>query len=400
LIISPEVNIMPVYLQHGSIPPKRHTAHKHEPGYRHEGIYYEEVVTTAGFGRAYSIVYHLRPPTRVKHVEPAGDALLQAVTQATLRHHHLKSGGIPVAGDPITGRLPLFFNRDVIMARCRPAQPQQELYRNADADEVLFIHKGRGQLLTMFGVLPIKPFDYVVVPRCTTYRLEFEPDVQPDLLIIEACGAGNIGFPARYLNPDGQFRLGAPFCERDLHGPRETLLIDREQDVTVLIKDGSRLTRYVLASHPFDVVGWDGFVYPFTFNADDFEPITGTIHQPPPIHQTFDAPGFVICTFAPRLLDTHPDAIKVPYAHSNVQADEVLYYVRGKFGSRRGVEESSFTLHPRGIPHGPHPGTIVASRPVTRTDELAVMVDTMHPLSLTQQAMTLDDPQYPLSWLE
>jgi len=176
--------------------------------------------------------------------------------------------------------------------------------------------------------------------------------------------------------------------------------MDREQDVTVLIKDGTRLTRYTLAHHPFDVVGWDGMVYPYTFNADDFEPITGTIHQPPPIHQTFEATGFVVCTFAPRLLDTHPDAIKVPYAHSNVQADEVLYYVRGRFGSRRGVEESSFTLHPRGIPHGPHPGTIVASRSVTRTDELAVMVDTVKPLQLTRQAMEMDDPAYPYSWLE
>ncbi len=397
---------MPPYLQRGSLPRKRHTAHKNEPGYRNEGIYYEEVVTTAGFGRAYSIVYHLRPPTRVRKVEFAGEVAFDVAGEPglrpklPLRHHHLKSGNIPAAGDPIGGRVPLLVNDDVILARCRPAEPQEELYRNADADEVLFVHRGSGQLLTMFGPLPFKPFDYVVVPRCTTYQLQFDPGVQPDLLVIEACGAGSIGFPARYLNPDGQFRLGAPFCERDLHGPRETLMVDREQDVTVLIKDGRRLSRYVLASHPFDVVGWDGFVYPFTFNADDFEPITGTVHQPPPIHQTFDAPGFVVCTFAPRLLDTHPEAIKVPYAHSNVQADEVLYYVRGRFGSRRGVEEASLTLHPRGIPHGPHPGTIVASRPVTRTDELAVMVDTVRPLKLTRQALDLDDPAYPYSWLE
>src|SRR5262249_32717985 len=255
-----------------------------------------------------------------------------------------------------------------------------------------------GTLTSMFGLLPFKPYDYVYVPRCTTYRMDFDAGVQPDLLVIES--PGNIGIPPRYLNPDGQLRLGAPYYERDFHGPRETAVIDKEQDTTVLIKDRQRLTRYTLAHHPFDVAGWDGLVYPFTFNADDFEPITGTIHQPPPIHQTFDAPGFVICTFAPRLLDTHPEAIKVPYAHSNVQADEVLYYVRGKFGSRRGVEEASFTLHPRGIPHGPHPGTIVASRPVSRTDELAVMVDTVRPLLLTRQAMEMDDPNYPYSWLE
>ncbi len=176
--------------------------------------------------------------------------------------------------------------------------------------------------------------------------------------------------------------------------------MDREEDVTVLIKDEARLTRYTLAQHPFDVIGWDGMVYPFTFNADDFEPITGTIHQPPPIHLTFQAPGFVLCTFAPRMLDTHPEAIKVPYAHSNVHADEVLYYVRGNFGSRRGVEKSSITVHPRGIPHGPHPGTILASRSMTRTDELAVMLDTMRPLQITRQALSMDDPGYPQSWLE
>ena len=198
----------------------------------------------------------------------------------------------------------------------------------------------------------------------------------------------------------GRLRLGAPYGERDLHGPREIAPHDVDQETQVLIKDGSRLSRYTLASHPFDVVGWDGMVYPYTFNAQDFEPITGTVHQPPPVHQTFEAPGFVVCTFAPRLLDTHPDAIKVPYAHSNVQADEVLYYVRGRFGSRRGVEESSITLHPRGIPHGPHPGTIAASRDQTRTDELAVMVDTVRPLRLTRQALALDDPTYPLSWID
>jgi homogentisate 1,2-dioxygenase len=284
------------------------------------------------------------------------------------------------------------------MSRCRPAEAQTELFRNADDDEVLFIHKGKGVLSTLFGVLPFKPFDYVVIPRCTTYLIEFDPDIQPDLLIVEASQAVNI--PPRYLNPDGQLKLGAPYSERDLHGPTETLTIDREQETSVLVKDGARLSRYVLKAHPFDVVGWDGMVYPFTFNADDFEPITGTIHQPPPIHQTFEAKGFVLCTFAPRLLDTHPEAVKVPYAHSNVQADEMLYYVRGKFGSRRGVEESSFTLHPRGIPHGPHPGTIVASRQVTRTDELAVMVDTVRPLLLTRQALEIDDPSYPYSWIE
>ncbi len=230
------------------------------------------------------------------------------------------------------------------------------------------------------------------------YHLEFDPsDTPPDMFVVESIG--NVGFPSRYLNPDGQFRLGAPFCERDLHGPTELAVHDSEEPVSICIKDGERWTRYVMAHHPFDVIGWDGLVYPFTFNADDFEPITGAIHQPPPIHQVFQTNGFVLCNFAPRALDHHPDAIKVPYAHSNVESDEILYYVRGHFGSRRGVDESSMTLHPHGIPHGPHPGTIAASRPMTRTDELAVMVDTFRPFKITRQAMELDDPIYPYSWI-
>jgi homogentisate 1,2-dioxygenase len=389
---------MPPYLRLGSIPRKRHIAHRHEPGFRGEGIYYEEVVTVAGFQRAYSIAYHLRPPTRVRKVEPAGSLAMEIVEEPALRHHHLRSGALATAGDPVTGRIPLLVNDEVTLGRCRPAEPQVELYRNAGADELLFVHRGRGTLRTMFGTLPFRPCDYVVIPRCTTYRLEFDPETPLDLLVIEA--AGHLTIPARYLNPDGQLKLGAPFCERDLHGPHEVDPIDREEDVTVLVKDGLRLTRYSLAHHPFDVVGWDGMVYPYTFNADDFEPITGTVHQPPPVQQTFEGAGFVVCTFAPRMLDTHPEAIKVPYAHSNVQADEVLYYVRGRFGSRRGVEEGSFTLHPRGLPHGPHPGTIAASYDLARTDELAVMVDTARPLALTRRALELDDPGYPYSWLE
>jgi homogentisate 1,2-dioxygenase len=389
---------MPPYLKLGSIPRKRHIEHRREGGFRGEGIYYEEVITTAGFGRAYSICYHLRPPTRVKKVEAAGHTEVQLTPEGALRHVHLKSANLPRRGDVVSGRVPLLVNDDVALLRCRPAQAQGELYRNATADEVIFVHRGQGLLHTMLGLVPFKPFDYVVIPRCTTYRMDFDAAVQPDLLIIEA--SNTIEVPKRYLNPDGQLRMGAPYYERDLHGPRELEVIDKEQDTTVLIKDATRLTRYTLASHPFDVVGWDGMTYPFTFNADDFEPITGTIHQPPPIHQTFEATGFVVCTFAPRILDTHPEAVKIPYVHSNIQADEVLYYVRGRFGSRRGVEEASLTLHPRGIPHGPHPGTIVASRPMTRTDELAVMVDTVKPLHLTRQAMELDDPQYPFSWLE
>ena len=389
---------MPPYLKLGSLPPKRHIAHPNKPGYRNEGIHYEEVVTTQGFSRAYSIVYHLRPPTRVKHIEAAGACPLHEMEEQSLRHHHFKTKDMPRGGDPVLDRTVLLFNADVTLSRSRPTKPQSELYRNAAADEILFVHRGSGHLLSMFGKLPFKPFDYVVIPRGTAYLLNFDDVNAAELFVIET--PHSVGVPPRYLNPDGQLRLGAPYYERDFHGPIDLVVIDREDDVPIMIKDGSRLTRYVLANHPFDVVGWDGLVYPYTFNADDFEPITGTIHQPPPIHQTFETKGFVVCTFAPRMLDTHPEAIKVPYAHSNVDSDEVLYYVRGRFGSRRGVEESSITLHPRGIQHGPHPGTIVASRPMTRTDELAVMVDTFQPLKLTKQAMQMDDPNYPYSWME
>ena len=337
---------MPPYLRLGSIPRKRHIAHPNVPGFKGEGLHYEEVVGLSGFSRAYSLVYHLRPPTRVVRLEPAGTVTLD-LAETALRHHHLKTRSIPRAGDPVTGRMPILANDEVILSRCRPEQEQAELFRNADADEIVFVHSGRGVLHTHFGLLPFRPLDYVVIPRCTTYRLNFEAGASPDLLVIEATGI--VSIPARYVNPDGQIRLGAPYSERDFHGPRELAVVNREEETTVLIKDGRRLTRYTLASHPFDVIGWDGMLYPYTFNAEDFEPITGTVHQPPPVHQTFEAPGFVVCTFAPRMLDTHPEAIKVPYAHSNVQSDEVLYYVKGRSGAARGrgiVDDAPPAGHP------------------------------------------------------
>ena len=389
---------MPQYLQRGTLPPKRHTELPREPGFLGEGICYEEVISTEGFSRAYSIAYHLRPPTRVSRIEPLPDLPEPVAANLPLRHVHLATAGLGRAGDVVSGRVPMFFNADVMIARCRPTAQQRVDYRNARDDEVLFIHRGSGRLETMFGPLPFRPLDYLVIPKCTTWRLEFDDPSTADLLVIEA--HGTIRFPARYLNADGQFRLGAPLCERDLRGPGEPRPIDAEGEHPILVRDGRRLVRYVMPHHPCDVVGWDGKVYPFAFNADDFEPLTGRIHQPPPIHQTFEGPGFVICTFAPRMLDTDPRAVKVPYAHSNVESDEVLYYVRGQFGSRRGVDVGSFTLHPHGIPHGPHPGTIVASRAADRTDELAVMVDTFRPLRVAQDAIACDRPDYPFSWME
>lgn len=389
---------MPPYIQRGKIPPKRHTELPHVPGFLEEGICYEEVISTEGFSRAYSIAYHLRPPTRVLEIENAPSFPSPQCAALPLRHVHLKTGALGRRGDIIDGRCPMFFNSDVSISRCRPARQQEVFYRNAQDDEVVFVHHGSGTLDSMFGKVRFRPFDYLVIPKCVTYRIEFDHIEAADLLVLEA--HGTIRFPGRYLNPDGQFRLGAPLSERDLRGPDELSAADEEGEFPILVKDGERMTRYVMAHHPFDVVGWDGMVYPFALNADDFEPITGRIHQPPPIHQTFQGPGFVVCTFAPRMLDTDPRAIKVPYAHSNVESDEVLYYVRGQFGSRRGVDLGSLTLHPHGIPHGPHPGTIVASRGVQWTDELAVMVDTFRPLHVAQSAIIFDQPDYPFSWIE
>jgi len=391
---------MPNYMHFGDIPQKRHTRldRNANSSFKQEGIAYEHVITTAGFNRAYSIMYHLRPPTRVKKIESAGEWKIQEANEQQLRHYHLRSNQLPRAGDPIRGRVPLMLNADVTCYRCRPSQNQQMLYRNGAADEVIFVFHGGGVLESAYGLLDYREGDYIVIPRGTTYRLVPKRVADDDHLILEAEGAVRV--PPKYLNRDGQIKLGAPYSERDLHGPREPLTIDKEEDTEILVKDGARLTRYVMANHPFDAIGWDGFIYPYTFNVDDFEPITGTVHQPPPVQQTFEAKGFVICTFAPRYLDHHPRAIKVPYVHSNVEADEVLFYVRGNFGSRKGIESGSLSLHPRGVPHGPHPGTIMKSMNETRTEELAVMFDTDQPLRLTTQALDLDDPHYPLSWMD
>ncbi|MGH7180170.1 MAG: homogentisate 1,2-dioxygenase, partial [Tepidisphaeraceae bacterium] len=372
---------MPFYMKLGEIPRKRHIKlpRDSQNSFLKEGLAYEHVVTTAGFDRAYSIMYHLRPPTRIRKVELAGHMVPEAAPEMALRHHHIKSFDLPRSGDPVRGRVPSLFNEDVTAWRARPAQQQAVLFRNGGADEVIFVHAGKGTLETPYGRLPYREMDYIVIPRGTTYRLVADDINREDYLILESHAPVRI--PRKYLNPDGQLMLGAPYYHRDFHGPSELLAIDKEEDTEILVKDGPRLTKTIVAQHPFDVVGWDGLIYPFTFNAMDFEPLTGTVHLPPPYQQTFEVKGFVICTFAPRYLDHHPEAIKVPYVHSNVEADEVLFYARGNFGSRKGISSGSISHHPSGIPHGPHPGTIVASRPMTRTDELAVMVDTIRPLS-------------------
>jgi homogentisate 1,2-dioxygenase len=393
---------MPHYIRIGRTPAKHHIRFPRDAAasYKGEGLHYEHIVTTEGFDRAYSILYHLKPPTRVKAVELVREWAPRAAAPSPLRHHHLRSAGLPRSGDPYTGRVPLMFNQDMICSRCRPATAMAggfDFYRNGQFDDIIFVWSGGGWLESSFGRQRYRADDYIVIPRGTTYRLVPDDIAREDYLVLES--SHPVRIPARYLQPEGQIRMGAPYSERDFHGPSELAPDDAEGDYAVLLKDRSRLTRVVLASHPFDVVGWDGYLYPFTFNANDFEPITGTVHLPPPIHQTFEIRGYVVCTFAPRWLDHHPEAIRVPWAHDNTEADEVLFYVRGQFGSRRGVEPGSFTLHPQGIPHGPHPGTTLKSLGAQRTEELAVMFDTQFPLQLTEDALALDDPAYPLSWL-
>lgn len=391
---------MPFYMKLGEVPRKRHIKLPRENGnsFLGEGIAYEHVVTTAGFDRAYSIMYHLRPPTRTKKVELVGHMKPETAPERPLKHAHFKTQDLPRQGDPIRGRVPLLFNEDVICWRSRPSENQKTLYRNGGAEEVIFIFDGKGIFESQYGKLPYRQYDYIVVPRGTTWRIVPEDVKREDYLILESHGPVRI--PARYLNPDGQLKMGAPYYERDFHGPVQLDPADREEESEILVKDGTRLTRTIMASNPLDVIGWDGFIYPYTFNALDFEPLTGTVHLPPPYQQTFECKGFVICTFAPRYLDHHPEAIKVPYVHSNVEADEVLFYVKGNFGSRKGVSIGSISHHPSGIPHGPHPGTIMASMPVQRTEELAVMFDTERPLLTTPEATKIEDPNYAYSWME
>src|SRR6266700_684915 len=346
---------MPYYQKLVEIPRKHHIwFHRNgaTPTFKNEGIAYEHVITTEGFNEAYSIMYHLRPPTRVRNVKLLKSEELKKATDSPLRHHHLKTANIPRKGDLYTGRVPILFNQDVVAYRSRPekAYDKFQYYRNGGADEIIFVFKGGGTLESVFGKQRYRAEDYIVIPRGITYRLVPDKVEEEDYLILESVGPVRI--PQRYLNKEGQIKMGSPYSERDLHGPTEVLATDKERDTEILVKDGPRWTQVTMAHHPFDVVGWDGYVYPFTFNAQDFEPITGTVHQPPPIHQTFEIRGYVVCTFAPRMLDTHPEAVKIPWVHDNVEADEVLFYVRGNFGSRRGIEPASITLHPRGIPRG------------------------------------------------
>ncbi|HEX4011383.1 MAG TPA: homogentisate 1,2-dioxygenase [Solirubrobacteraceae bacterium] len=379
------------YEQRGRIPAKRHVA------FREEGrLLTEEVMGFEGFSGNESILYHLQTPCRVSELGSFAAIERDEWVPAAHAHRLFDTRTMAAGGDPVMGRRVLMYNDDVEIAICRPDAPQGYFFRNGEGDEVVFVHEGEGELETQFGTLPYRAHDYIVIPRGTTYR--FRP--QGEQLWLTFFTPGEIETPNRYRNRYGQLLEHAPFSHRDFHPPGE-LVVHREpgeHELIVRVRGGYQ--RYGLDYHPLDVVGWDGFVYPYTFNVDDFEPIAGRVHMPPPVHQTFQGPNFVICSFCPRMLDWEADAIPIPYNHSNLQSEEMIYYVSGDFGSRRGVDVGSITLHPSGLPHGPAPGLAEKSIGQRFTSELAVMCDTFRPLRLTPLCQALDDGRYALSWAQ
>jgi len=380
------------YVKLGEIPRKRHTQFRKPDG----GLYAEQVFGTKGFSGIASILYHAHLPTQVAAYKALGDLRPQTLDEEPLRHRHLKTQHFQPQGDPVSGRVPLMVNEDVSLGLCRPVEAMDYFYKNGDGDDLLFVHQGHGQLETMFGTLPYREGDYLIVPRGTIYRV-VPGSAETTMLVIES-NASTIEPPRRYRNEYGQLEEHAPYCERDIRVPETLAFHDEAGRHEVRVKARGRLTAYYYDFHPLDVVGWDGYLYPWAFNIADFEPVTGSVHQPPPTHQTFEAHNFVVCSFVPRMLDYHPDAVPIPYNHSNLDSDEVLYYANGNFASRRGIEQGSMTLHPSGIPHGPQPGAVEASLGKTRTEELAVMLDTFRPLRMTKAARALEDDDYPFSW--
>ncbi|HEY1014915.1 MAG TPA: homogentisate 1,2-dioxygenase [Herpetosiphonaceae bacterium] len=384
---------MPFYHKLGTIPHKRHVQFRRPDG----SLYREQVMGTKGFSGIESILYHNYPPTAILAVEDLGLVETPLEEPGALRHRHFKTSQMTTGGDPISGRRMLLANSDVRMGIVMPTEEQRYFYRNGEGDELLFVHEGEGVLETSFGLLPYRRGDYLVIPIGTTYRVN-TGGAATKMLVLET--TGELTTPKRYRNEHGQLLEHSPFCERDIRVPVELQPHDERGEFAVHVRAHGRLTKHVLDHHPLDVVGWDGYLYPYALNIEDFEPITGRIHQPPPVHQTFAGPNFVVCSFVPRMFDYHPQAIPAPYNHSNVESDEVLYYVEGNFMSRRGVELGSITLHPSGMPHGPHPGTAEASIGKPATEELAVMVDTFRPLSIAREALPLEDPKYTYSWIE
>jgi homogentisate 1,2-dioxygenase len=380
------------YERRGRLPAKRHVA------FRENGtLLTEEVMGFEGFSGNESILYHLWSPCRVTGIERFEQIEREEWVPDGHAHHLFDTRRIEPLGDPVRGRRLLMWNEDVELAICRPDADQDYFFRDGEGDEVIFVHEGAGELETAFGTLSYRPHDYIVIPRGTTHR--FRP-ARAEALHLTFQTPGEIETPDRYRNRYGQLLEHAPYSHRDFHAPQELRTHrDRgEYELVVRVRGGYQ--HYTLDYHPLDVVGWDGYVYPYTFNIDDFEPITGRVHMPPPVHQTFQGRGFVICSFCPRMLDWQEDAVPIPYNHSNLQSEEVIYYVSGEFGSRPAIDVGSITLHPSGLPHGPQPGLAERSIGSKFTNELAVMCDTFRPLRLSALCRELDDGRYALSWAE
>jgi len=383
---------MPFYHQLGSIPRKRHVQF-HKPGGK---LYREEVMGLEGFSSIQSILYHHFLPPRVKMTGDLGFTKPEYVDFGPIRHRAFKTDHTPPGADPVAAQIPLLGNSDVILGISCSQNSMDYFYRNSQAYETWFVHEGRGTLKSQFGNLPFRKGDYIVIPFGVTWKMELQEECK--FFTIE--NPSQIEPPKRYRNEYGQLLEHSPYCERDIRVPVELETHTERGEFEVRVKVRDRLSRHILDYHPFDVIGWDGYLYPWIFNIEDFEPITGRLHMPPPIHQTFEAHNFVVCSFVPRLFDYHPEGIPAPYNHSNVQSDEVLYYAEGNFMSRKGIDRGDISLHPFGLPHGPQPGMTEVSIGKTETREFAVMVDTFHPLNLTRQALDMEKPEYMSTWLE
>jgi len=381
---------MPYYRSVGSLPPKRHVQFRNEKGQ----LYIEELMSSDGFSEESALLYHRHSPMAITAAELMNTTPDALRDNAPVLPRHLRLHRCPEGGDPVSGRRLLLANEDVRISYA-VATETSPLYRDAVGDELVYVESGRVTLESVFGRLEVGEGDYVIVPTHTTHRWVVEDVVR--MLWVEA--RSHLRIPARYLSTRGQLIEGAPYCERDIRGPDGPLLVDGT-DVPVVVRTGAGLTRYTYAHHPFDVVGWDGCLYPWVFSIHDFEPIVGSVHQPPPVHQTFAGAGFVVCSFVPRLFDFGPGAVPVPYAHANVDSDEVLFYVGGDFMSRAGsgIEEGSISLHPSGFVHGPQPGSVERALGRPGTDELAVMIDTFRPLRLSDGALEIEDPAYAWTW--
>ncbi len=383
---------MPIYRAVGNIPRKRHIAMRKPDG----SLYAEQLVGNEGFTGPSSLLYHIHAPTTVRSVRRIADFSYDAEPNPVFRHRHFRTGQIARGGSPTLDRMPLLFNDDVAMLFVAPDKQDEHFYRNAQGDEVVFVSEGEGTLETQFGNIPFTQGDYLVIHRGILHRYVFTKSAK--LLIIES--RGYVRTPSRYRNDYGQIVEGAPYSERDFRGPGELITHDVRKDHQIIVKQYNGFNEVILDHHPFDVVGWDGMFYPWAFNIRDFEPIVGRVHQPPPVHQTFQGDGFVICSFCPRPFDFHPEAIPAPYNHSNVDSDEVMFYASSEFMSRKGIEYGSITHHPDGIPHGPHPGRAEASMGAKGTDEYAVMMDSFRPLRIARNVTTLEDKGYQTSWID